>query len=71
MLVLTRKPGEALMLSDDVKITVLEVKGKQVRLGIEAPSEVSVHREEIFLRIESERSNADDANQDGPNTVDS
>ena len=56
MLVLTRKPGEALMLSDKVKVTVLEVKGKQVRLGIDAPPEVPVHREEIYERIEAERS---------------
>lgn len=56
MLVLTRKPGEALMLSDEVKVTVLEVKGKQVRLGIDAPPEVPVHREEIYERIEAERS---------------
>jgi len=55
MLVLTRKPGEALMLADEVKITVLEVKGKQVRLGIDAPNDVAVHREEIYLRIEAER----------------
>jgi len=56
LLVLTRKPGEALMLSDEVKVTVLEVKGKQVRLGIDAPPEVPVHREEIYERIEAERS---------------
>ncbi len=55
MLVLTRKPGEALMLADEVKITVLEVKGKQVRLGIDAPADVAVHREEIYRRIEAER----------------
>lgn len=55
MLVLTRKPSEALMLGDEVKITVLEVKGKQVRLGIDAPADVAVHRQEIYLRIEAER----------------
>lgn len=55
MLVLTRKPNEALMLGDEIKITVLEVKGKQVRLGIEAPSHVPVHRQEIYLRIQAER----------------
>lgn len=55
MLVLTRKPSEALMLGDEVKITVLEIKGKQVRLGIDAPSDVAVHRQEIYLRIEAER----------------
>jgi len=55
MLVLTRKPNEALMLGDEVKITILEVKGKQVRLGIEAPADIAVHRQEIYLRIEAER----------------
>lgn len=55
MLVLTRKPGEALILADEVKVTVLEVKGKQVRLGIDAPADVEVHREEIYLRIEREQ----------------
>lgn len=55
MLVLTRKPSEALMLGDEVKITVLEVKGKQVRLGIEAPADVAVHRQEVYLRIEAEQ----------------
>jgi len=61
MLVLTRKPGEALMLADEVKITVLEVKGKQVRLGIDAPSDVAVHREEIYLRIEAEKTAGTDS----------
>lgn len=56
MLVLTRKPAESLIIADDVKISILEVKGKQVRLGIEAPSDISVHREEIYLRIEAEKS---------------
>ncbi len=59
MLILTRRPGETLMIGEDIKVTVLGFKGNQVRLGIEAPNDVSVHREEIFLRIseESEENN--------------
>ncbi len=53
MLILTRKVGEAVMIGNDVKITVLHVKGSQIRLGIDAPSTVAVHREEIFSRIQS------------------
>ena len=51
MLILTRKVGEALKIGDDVTITVLSVKGHQVRIGIDAPKDVSVHREEIYNRI--------------------
>jgi carbon storage regulator len=54
MLVLTRKSGERLKIGHEITITVLEVAGGQVRLGIEAPSEVSVHREEIYERIRQE-----------------
>ena len=52
MLILTRKIGESLMIGDDVTVTVLEVKGNQVRIGINAPKHVAVHREEIFNRIQ-------------------
>ena len=52
MLILTRRVGESLMIGDDVTITVLGVKGKQVRIGVNAPKEVAVHREEILNRIE-------------------
>ena len=51
MLILTRRIGESLMIGDEVTVTVLEVKGHQVRIGIKAPKHVSVHREEIFIRI--------------------
>jgi len=54
MLILTRRVGEALMIGDDISISVLGVKGNQVRIGIDAPKEVAVHREEIFKRIKSE-----------------
>lgn len=59
MLILTRKVGEALMVGDDVNITVLGVKGNQVRIGVSAPKEVAVHREEIYQRIQKEKNQVD------------
>ena len=55
MLILTRRVGETLMVGDEVTVTVLGVKGNQVRIGVNAPKNVSVHREEIFDRIKTER----------------
>jgi len=55
MLILTRRNNESLMIGDDIRITILGVKGSQIRLGIEAPEEVSVHRQEIYLRIQKEK----------------
>lgn len=55
MLILTRRAGETVMIGSDVTITVLGVKGNQVRIGINAPKDVSVHREEIYERIQSEK----------------
>ena len=55
MLILTRRIGETLMIGDEVKVTVLGVKGNQVRIGVDAPKHVSVHREEIFDRIKEEK----------------
>lgn len=55
MLILTRRIGESVVIGDDVHITVLGVKGNQVRLGVNAPKNVSVHREEIYQRIQFEK----------------
>jgi len=54
MLILTRRSGEVLMIGDDVKLTILGIRGGQVRIGIDAPKDVAVHREEIYNRIKSE-----------------
>jgi carbon storage regulator len=57
MLILTRRVGETLMIGDEVTVTVLGVKGNQVRIGINAPKNVAVHREEIYQRIKGENEN--------------
>jgi carbon storage regulator len=55
MLILTRRPGESVKIGDDITITVLGVRGNQLRLGFTAPQNVAVHREEVYERIQSER----------------
>jgi carbon storage regulator len=57
MLILTRKIGESLVIGDDIIITVLGVKGTQVRIGIDAPKNIVVHREEIYKKLKSEKEN--------------
>ncbi|NBX77339.1 MAG: carbon storage regulator [Proteobacteria bacterium] len=52
MLVLTRKLGESIAIDDDIKIVVVQIKGKQVRLGIEAPRDTKIHREEVYIAIQ-------------------
>lgn len=58
MLVLTRKLGESVTIGDEIKISVIDIKGRQVRLGIEAPPNMTIHREEIYARIQEENRRA-------------
>jgi carbon storage regulator len=70
MLILTRRVGETLMIGDEVTVTVLGVKGNQVRIGVNAPRDVAVHREEIYERIKREQAEqAAQQGESGPETV--
>ena len=61
MLILTRRVGESLMIGDEINVTVLGIHGNQVRIGVNAPKEVAVHREEIYERIKQEQTGEDAA----------
>jgi carbon storage regulator len=64
MLILTRKIGETLMIGDQVEVTILSIKGNQVRIGVNAPKDIPVHREEIYDRIKREQAGGADVAQD-------
>ena len=65
MLILTRRISESIIIGDNIKLTVLGVKGNQVRIGVDAPKDVMVHREEIYNRILNERTDLDDDDSRG------
>lgn len=70
MLILTRRVGETLVIGDDVTVTVLGVRGNQVRLGVNAPKDVAVHREEIYQRIQNEKDAVISAENDENGDID-
>ena len=70
MLILTRRVGETLVIGDEVTVTVLGVRGNQVRLGVNAPKDIAVHREEIYQRIQNEKSGEISSESDENNDSD-
>jgi carbon storage regulator len=69
MLVLTRKLGESIAIDDHIKIRVVQIKGKQVRLGIEAPKDTKIHREEVYLAIQNQNQESATAKPEGAKAV--
>lgn len=69
MLVLTRKLGESIAIDDNIKITVVQIKGKQVRLGIQAPKDTKIHREEVYLAIQDQNKQSVDTSSDNARRV--
>jgi len=69
MLVLTRKLGESIAIDDHIKIVVVQIKGKQVRLGIEAPKETKIHREEVYMAIQEQNKVSSTASSDDTKKV--
>lgn len=69
MLVLTRKLGESIAIDDHIKIRVVQIKGKQVRLGIEAPKDTKIHREEVYLAIQNQNQESTTATTDSSKAV--
>ncbi|MCY4052079.1 MAG: carbon storage regulator CsrA [Gammaproteobacteria bacterium] len=71
MLILTRRIGESVYIGDDIRLTILGVRGTQVRIGINAPKEVPVHREEIYHRIKNEPESGDNFEDESENDIES
>ena len=69
MLVLTRKLGESIAIDDNIKITVVQIKGKQVRLGIQAPKDTKIHREEVYMAIQDQNKESVDTPSDNARRV--
>lgn len=69
MLVLTRKLGESIAIDDHIKIRIVQIKGKQVRLGIEAPKDTKIHREEVYIAIQSQNEESSKASSENTRAV--
>ena len=70
MLGLTRKPNQSIVIGDDIELTVIEVRGDQVRIGIEAPKSISVHRKEIYEQIKAQNLRASKVDKEALDTID-